>query len=94
MRTRLARRHRNFHAEQDGHDSDEKEESSVIREADALQCLACGLVLRGPGAEMVLLGRSATKRAATDSDSEAVAGSSETAATNDLILSVAASVGS
>ena len=43
---------------------------------------------------MVLLGRSATKRAATDSDSEAVAGSSETAATNDLILSVAASVGS
>ncbi|MFZ0206491.1 MAG: hypothetical protein WAL59_10290 [Roseiarcus sp.] len=43
---------------------------------------------------MVLVGRSATKRAATDSDSEAVAGSSETAATNDLILSVAASVGS
>ena len=43
---------------------------------------------------MALLGRSATKRAATASDSEPVAGSSETAATNDLILSVAAPVGS
>ena len=48
MRRRLARRHRNFHAEQDGHDSDEKEKSSVIREADALQCLAwIGLGLHG-----------------------------------------------
>src|SRR5271167_4310711 len=48
MRRRLARRHRNLHAEQDGHDSDEKEESSIIREADALQCLAwIGLGLIG-----------------------------------------------
>ena len=43
---------------------------------------------------MVLLGRTADRAAASNPNSEAVAGASETAATNDLILSVAASVGS